>query len=863
MSYVEKEIQQENKNCEQCYREKRKLVPLRMYKKDQIQDFLSVITNYRATFDFHPLQESDPVKGHQVTVCIRKRPFNETEMAREEVDVISVPSQDEIVVHENKTKVDGTKYFENQHFKFDYAFNETCNNRLVYNYTAKPLVQNIFEGGMASCFAYGQTGSGKTHTMGGNTKKGCEKGIYAMTAEDVFMFIESPNYKDLNLVVSARYFEIYCGEVFDLLVKKAKLEIYEDNKKQVRILGLTEKVVNSVDELLEVIQNGNTARASGKTTANSNSSRSHAVFQIILRKNGIQGIHGKFSLIDLAGNETGADASSGKKQTRIEGAEINKSLLALKECIRALAKKGSYLPFRGSKLTQILRDSFIGKKSKTCIIAMINPGMSSCACSLNTLRFADHVKEQKVNIEERFRQLEEQRQRLQRRQRLEQQPQQNHNIEEEDEEQEQLKEEQYQSLMTAAQDETGQLRISNEEKEIEQENKNWEQRHQAVVPVRFYNKCKLQEFLSMITNYRASFVFRPLRESDPVKGHQITVCIRKRPFNEKEVARNEVDVISVPSRDEIVVHENRTKLDCTTYFENQYFKFDYAFDETCNNKLVYKYTAKPLVQNVFEGGMATCFAYGQTGSGKTHTMGGHTKKDCEKGIYAMTAEDVFMFLNSPNYRKLNLVVSARFFEIYCGEVLDLLVKKYKLQVLEDRMKQVQILGLTEKAVNSVDELLEIIQQVSTARETGRTPANSNSSRSHAIFQIILRRNGMESIHGQFSFIELADIETGTDTSCTSKQTRIEGAEINKSLLALKECIRALGKKCTHLPFRSSKLTQILRDSFIGKKSKTCIIATINPGMSSCGFSLNTLRFANRIKEQRQKMDEHLQEQQKC
>lgn len=84
-----------------------------------------------------------------------------------------------------------------------------------------------------------------------------------------------------------------------------------------------------------------------------------------------------------------------------------------------------------------------------------------------------------------------------------------------------------------------------------------------------------------------------------------------------------------------------------------------------------RYTAKPLVQTIFEGGMATCFAYGQTGSGKTHTMGGDFNgkvQDCKNGIYAMAAKDVFDYLYSPKYNHLNLVVSASFFEIYSGKV---------------------------------------------------------------------------------------------------------------------------------------------------------------------------------------------------
>jgi len=124
------------------------------------------------------------------------------------------------------------------------------------------------------------------------------------------------------------------------------------------------------------------------------------VFQIILRTNsGRKPLFGKFSLIDLAGNERGADTSSANRQTRMEGAEINKSLLALKECIRALGRKGAHLPFRASKLTQVLRDSFIGDKARTCMIAMISPSVASCEHTLNTLRYADRVKELAVGRE--------------------------------------------------------------------------------------------------------------------------------------------------------------------------------------------------------------------------------------------------------------------------------------------------------------------------------------------------------------------------------------------------------------------------------------------------------------------------------
>uniref|UniRef100_A0A8C1VLE3 Kinesin-like protein n=1 Tax=Cyprinus carpio TaxID=7962 RepID=A0A8C1VLE3_CYPCA len=320
------------------------------------------------------------------------------------------------------------------------------------------------------------------------------------------------------------------------------------------------------------------------------------------------------------------------------------------------------------------------------------------------------------------------------------------------------------------------------------------------------------EILCMIRDFRASLDYRPLTTADLIEDHRICVCVRTRPLNKKELTVKDLDVITIPSKDVVMVHEPKQKVDLTRYLENQTFRFDYAFDDTSTNEMVYRFTARPLVETIFERGMATCFAYGQTGSGKTHTMGGDfsgKNQDCSKGIYALAARDVFLMLKKPNYKKLDLQVYATFFEIYSGKVFDLLNRKAKLRVLEDGKQQVQVVGLQEREVKCTEDVLKLIEMGNSCRTSGQTSANAHSSRSHAVFQIILRRRGK--MHGKFSLIDLAGNERGADTSSADRQTRLEGAEINKSLLALK-------------------------------------IATISPGMASCENTLNTLRYANRVKE---------------
>ncbi|XP_009696503.1 PREDICTED: kinesin-like protein KIF24, partial [Cariama cristata] len=277
-------------------------------------------------------------------------------------------------------------------FYFDEVFGESCTNHDVYMKTAHPLIQHIFNGGNATCFAYGQTGAGKTYTMIGTHRN---PGLYALAAKDIFRHLEaSQSRKDLLVLIS--FYEIYCGQLYDLLNGRKRLFAREDSKHVVQIVGLREVQVDSVDLLLEVILKGGKERSTGVTGVNSDSSRSHAIIQIQI-KDTANRTCGRISFIDLAGSERAADARDSDRQTKMEGAEINQSLLALKECIRALDQEHAHTPFRQSKLTQVLKDSFIGN-SKTCMIANVSPSHIATEHTLNTLRYADRVKELKKGI---------------------------------------------------------------------------------------------------------------------------------------------------------------------------------------------------------------------------------------------------------------------------------------------------------------------------------------------------------------------------------------------------------------------------------------------------------------------------------
>ena len=325
---------------------------------------------------------------------------------------------------------------------------------------------------------------------------------------------------------------------------------------------------------------------------------------------------------------------------------------------------------------------------------------------------------------------------------------------------------------------------------------------------------------------------------------KIRVIVRKRPLSRKELSKNDQDVVDIRNNRSVVVKELKVKVDLTKYIEEHAFNFDLAFDETITNEQIYLQTVRPMIEAAFHKIKVTCFAYGQTGSGKTFTMMGNRRQI--PGLYLLAAYDIFTLLQ--NYKGYTIWVS--FYEIYCGKLFDLLNDRKILTAREDGKQNIIISNLTEKNAEDINILMQIIEFGLNARTVGVTGANADSSRSHGIIQIKIKDSNMKDF-GKISFIDLAGSERAADTIDVNKQTKFDGAEINKSLLALKECIRALDQDKKHTPFRGSKLTLVLRDSFIGS-CKTLMIANISPALGCSEHTLNTLRYASRVKELRAK-----------
>mmetsp|Transcript_11268 Transcript_11268/g.28907 ORF Transcript_11268/g.28907 Transcript_11268/m.28907 type:complete len:941 (+) Transcript_11268:278-3100(+) len=287
-------------------------------------------------------------------------------------------------------------------YTFDIAFGTDSRNCDVYDGTIRELVLGCMNGLNVTVFAYGATGSGKTYTMVGSP---ADPGLMVLSLERIFRDRQDL-YADEDFEVTCSYIEVYNEVIYDLLVRNSgPLELREDPSLGVQVAGIKKHGVNSPSEIMALLEEGNTRRKTESTNANATSSRSHAVLEVtIVRKPRNQyktnTLRGKLSLVDLAGSERAAETNNAGQKLR-DGANINRSLLALANCINALGKKGksgmAYVPYRNSKLTRLLKDGLSGN-SKTAMIATVSCSSDQYNHSINTLKYADRAKEIKTHV---------------------------------------------------------------------------------------------------------------------------------------------------------------------------------------------------------------------------------------------------------------------------------------------------------------------------------------------------------------------------------------------------------------------------------------------------------------------------------
>lgn len=327
--------------------------------------------------------------GASIKVVVRVRPLNTKERVSNPVVKILT---DEDLVFDPLNPLVPTKKTKNLPFNFDRVFGTDGSNYDVFADTTEDFASQLLEGYNCSVFAYGATGSGKTHTMLGH---GDKSGVIFLTVGSLFERVRNLS-DDVNVEMQFSYVEIYNEDVKDLLNPGAKVQLRESGS-GVNLVGATSVKISCVNEVERLLVAGNKSRTQHATEANMRSSRSHAIIQISLKiQNSFTGeVHSsKLNMIDLAGSErASATGCTGVRLT--EGANINRSLLALGNCIKNLADGLSYIPYRESKLTRLLKDSLSGN-CKTVMIVNISSSCSKYEDTYNTLNYAARARKVKT-----------------------------------------------------------------------------------------------------------------------------------------------------------------------------------------------------------------------------------------------------------------------------------------------------------------------------------------------------------------------------------------------------------------------------------------------------------------------------------
>ncbi|KAJ8979719.1 hypothetical protein NQ317_015543 [Molorchus minor] len=349
-----------------------------------------------------------------VKVAVRVRPFNQREIDMDSQLIIQMRDKTTGILNNKANARDES--LKPKEFTFDYSYwshdkddENYASQERVYNDLGTEVVDCAFGGYNACVFAYGQTGSGKTFTMMGSPDN---PGLIPRICKALFDRMTENSKKGTTHKVQVSYLEIYQERVADLLRDRGgrSLKVREHQKNGPYVQGLTTCLVTNYGHIHECMERGNSRRTTAATNMNDVSSRSHAIFTITFVQAGYcDGVPSetvsKIHLVDLAGSER-ADATGAKGQRLKEGAHINKSLVTLGLVISLLAEvsskrklpknekdqeKVTFIPYRDSVLTWLLKDS-LGGNSKTIMIAAVSPADCNYTETLSTLRYANRAK---------------------------------------------------------------------------------------------------------------------------------------------------------------------------------------------------------------------------------------------------------------------------------------------------------------------------------------------------------------------------------------------------------------------------------------------------------------------------------------
>lgn len=336
-----------------------------------------------------------------IAVVLRIRPLNDKEKSFDNSEYVKFLEETKILASEPTKKPHTQRDKAKQViYTFGHIFPPASTQIEVFAKTVSPLVGDVLNGYNATAFAYGATGAGKTFTILGSASY---PGIMPQSVSELFSHIKSQNERQYLLKLS--YVEIYNEIVKDLLCKgKNNLEIRENTQRGTIVIGLTEIIPKSDEDVREIIRSGNSLRTTERTNMNEASSRSHAILQISVEsrensENMQQILFGKLSLVDLAGSERASRTNSQGMRLK-EGGSINKSLLSLANCMKALVERKTgkkHVPYRDSKLTRLLKDSLDGN-CKTLMIACVSPYGDSFEDTHSTIKYAYRAQAIELNV---------------------------------------------------------------------------------------------------------------------------------------------------------------------------------------------------------------------------------------------------------------------------------------------------------------------------------------------------------------------------------------------------------------------------------------------------------------------------------